>query len=107
MKIGGQHRNQMWRSLIEFRNSTSCHQMSSQSQEIQRGVSNASTCSSGVTSAAANGYSPGYYEITRYTFKHTISVNSAERQRREQQLLLSESGGACGAEGEHLLQGHL
>ena len=68
MKIGTSHRNKIWRSLVEFRNSNSF--VSSQSQSLQRSGSSAST----VSMQSNAGYCPGYYEVTRYTFKHTISL---------------------------------
>ena len=72
MKIGTQHRNKIWRSLVEFRNSNTFS--TAHTEELARSTSNASTVS--VESPAAQGFdSPGYFEVTKYTFKHTISLD--------------------------------
>ena len=77
MKIGTQHRNKIWRSLVEFRNSsTLAGSSSSQTQALQRSSSNASTVSMGSQNGGATAYNPGFYEVTRYTFKHTISLKN-------------------------------
>ncbi len=73
MKIGTPHRNKLWRSLVEFRNSLS-FQGGAVTQDLQRSSSNASTISM-ASQGSQPGYCPGFYEVTRYTFKHTISVN--------------------------------
>ena len=77
MKIGTDHRNQIWRSLVEFRNT---NMFSSPVQSLQRSQSNASTISMASQNGTAAGQltngaaGPGFYEVTRYTFKHTISM---------------------------------
>ena len=79
MKIGEQHRNRMWKSLVEFRNATSLHAaaagaaLTSQSSSLS-----SATASNVVTPVNANGFNPGYYEVTRYTFKHTISLDGSK-----------------------------
>ena len=73
MKIGTQHRNKIWKSLVDFRNSSAFQ--GSQTQAMQRSSSNASTAS---MASQGSGYCPGYYEVTRYTFKHTISMKQEE-----------------------------
>ena len=69
MKIGTQHRNKIWRSLVEFRSNMNY------AAGMCRSSSNAST----VTIPSQNAYCPGYYEVTRYTFKHTISATKKEQ----------------------------
>lgn len=64
MKIGTQHRNKMWRSLVELRNGAS---LSPRPDTLQ--ASSASTVSS-------TAFNPAFYEVTRYTFKHTISLKN-------------------------------
>ena len=71
MNIGTHHRNKIWRSLVEF-----LHLQSTQTQQMQRASSNASTVS--LPSQNSQGYCPGFYEVTRYTFKHTISVKKGD-----------------------------
>ena len=68
MKIGTQHRNKMWRSLVEMRNGAN---LSPRPETLHASASTASTVSS--SAFAAN---PGFYEVTRYTFKHTISLKN-------------------------------
>ena len=69
MKIGTQHRNRLWRSVVEKR-SRDLSGVGSQ-DDLQRSGSTASSTS--VTTAQNTGFCPGFYEVTRYTFKHTIS----------------------------------
>ncbi len=71
MRIGTAHRNRIWRSLVEFRNSSAF--IGSQ-LDLQRSGSTASTAS--MQSNAVPG--AGYYEVTRYTFKHTISLKKED-----------------------------
>lgn len=66
MRIGTGHRNKIWKSLLDYRQLLSS---GTESQALQHAASNASTLSVG----SQNSYCPGYYEVTRYSFKHTIS----------------------------------
>lgn len=71
MRIGTEHRNKMWRSLVEWR---STHSLPTPPQ-LGRSHSNASTVSMASHAGAGAGTGPGgVYEVTRYTFKHTISM---------------------------------
>ena len=74
MQIGTAHRNKIWKELVNFRNGEIS--AFTDSQGIPRDISLASTISmSSQNSMSQNSnYNPGYYEVTRYTFKHTISV---------------------------------
>lgn len=60
----------MWRSLVERRNSIT---LSPTPAPLQQSVSNASTINLTPTSGLPTSLSQGVYEVTRYTFKHTIS----------------------------------
>ncbi len=77
MKIGTQHRNQIWRNLVEFRNKSTVESgaglLPSQLQPMD---SQASTISN--VSQISGGYNPGFYEVTRYTFKHTVSIKKED-----------------------------
>ena len=75
MKIGNSHRNKIWKSLVDFR-SLGFMPITLESQELQKSTSSTSTISlASQNSLSQNStYNPGYYEVTRYTFKHTISL---------------------------------
>ncbi|XP_064642871.1 tumor protein 63-like isoform X2 [Lineus longissimus] len=75
MKIGTSHRNQIWKALVEYR-----QQALFTSQWLQTQGSTASTLSSQTSS-----YCPGYYEVTRYTFKQTVSLKAGARDPLEEQ----------------------
>ncbi|XP_041377470.1 tumor protein 63-like isoform X2 [Gigantopelta aegis] len=84
MKIGTSHRNKIWKALTEYRNSQT-YMTETSSQGLGRIDSNASTVSmSSQNSISQNSisqnssYCPGYYEVTRYTFKHTISLTRSQ-----------------------------
>ncbi len=98
MKIGTAHRNKIWRSLVEFRNSDTF--MSTQTQNMQRSSSNAST----VSMQSGTGYCPGYYEVTRYTFKHTISLNKGDHDYCGQAQKNADGQQVQNAQGQHLQQ---
>lgn len=75
MRIGTSHRNKIWKALVEFHSESITI---SDSQSLNRDVSTASTVSMtsqpSISQNSQNStYCPGYYEVTRYTFKHTIS----------------------------------
>lgn len=74
MKIGTSHRNKIWKSLVEYKQANAY--TSEVSQSLARNASSTSTISlSSQPSISQNSaYCPGYYEVTRYTFKHTISI---------------------------------
>ena len=76
MKIGMQHRNKIWRSLVEFRNGGTLSNQSQAQVDLQGSGSQASTVSFG--SAQNNGYCPEFYEVTRYTFKQFISLDGGD-----------------------------
>ena len=78
MKIGEQHRNRMWKSLVEFRNATSLHAAAAGAALTSQSSASSATASNVVTPVNANGFNPGYYEVTRYTFKHTISLDGSK-----------------------------
>lgn len=80
MKIGNSHRNKIWKSLVEFR-SLGFIPISLDSQELMKSASSTSTISmSSQNSLSQNStYNPGYYEVTRYTFKHTISLTHDDK----------------------------
>jgi hypothetical protein len=75
MKIGSAHRNKIWKSLLDLRNQ-GYTAIPVDSQELQKSASSTSTISiASQNSISQNStYNPGYYEVTRYTFKHTISI---------------------------------
>ncbi|XP_052072160.1 cellular tumor antigen p53-like isoform X3 [Mytilus californianus] len=82
MRIGTSHRNKIWKALVEFHSESITI---SDSQSLQRDVSTASTIS--MTSQASisqnsqnSTYCPGYYEVTRYTFKHTVSYTKLDER---------------------------
>ncbi|XP_076087298.1 tumor protein 63-like isoform X2 [Mytilus galloprovincialis] len=82
MRIGTSHRNKIWKALVEFHSESITI---SDSQSLQRDVSTASTIS--MTSQASisqnsqnSTYCPGYYEVTRYTFKHTVSYTKVDER---------------------------
>lgn len=80
MKIGNAHRNKIWKSLVEFR-SLGFTPITIDSQDLQKSASGTSTISlSSQNSLSQNStYNPGFYEVTRYTFKHTISLTADEK----------------------------
>ena len=65
MKIEGTHVNRMWASILEHRDASQHGASSGQSQ---------SSSQSSVTSALS-GFSPGHFEVTRYSFKHTFALH--------------------------------
>ena len=69
MKIGTTHRNKIWKSLLDWRKSVNTVDLS----QIQPSLTAASDIS---LSSQTSAYNPGYYEITRYTFKQVISVTN-------------------------------
>ncbi|XP_045162894.2 tumor protein 63 isoform X2 [Mercenaria mercenaria] len=75
MKIGNAHRNKIWKSLLDLRNQ-GFTAIPVDSQDLQKSASSTSTISiASQNSISQNStYNPGYYEVTRYTFKHTISL---------------------------------
>ncbi|KAL5015354.1 hypothetical protein ScPMuIL_009624 [Solemya velum] len=75
MKIGTSHRNKIWKSLVEYRQNAT---FTVDTQNLQRDASNASTISLASQNSISqrSNYCPGYYEVTRYTFKHTISLTN-------------------------------
>lgn len=75
MKIGTAHRNKIWKSLVEYHQNAT---FTVDSQSLQRDASNASTISLASQNSISqnSNYCPGYYEVTRYTFKHTISLTN-------------------------------
>ncbi|XP_061162245.1 tumor protein 63-like isoform X5 [Saccostrea echinata] len=80
MKIGTTHRNKIWKGLVEYKNSVNCLDPES----LQRDNSTASSInlnSQGSISQSST-YCPGYYEVTRYTFKHTISMTRETKRPR-------------------------
>lgn len=80
MKIGNAHRNKIWKSLLELRNQ-GFTTVGVDSQELAKSASSTSTISiTSQNSVSQNStYNPGYYEVTRYTFKHTISLTKEDK----------------------------
>ncbi|XP_025081496.1 LOW QUALITY PROTEIN: tumor protein 63-like [Pomacea canaliculata] len=79
MKIGIAHRNKIWRALVEWRESIS-NAVTDASQLLQHSISSASTdtlLASQGTISQQSSFCPGYFEVTRYTFKQTISLSSS------------------------------
>lgn len=81
MRIGTSHRNKIWKALVEYHSESTIS--INDSQSLPHDASTASTIS--MTSQASisqnsqnSTYCPGYYEVTRYTFKHTISYTKTE-----------------------------
>lgn len=81
MKIGTSHRNKIWKALLEFRNAAVVAITNSQGS-LQKDTSATSTMSlsSQNSISQSSTYCPGYYEVTRYTFKHTISFTKTENE---------------------------
>ena len=87
MRINTAHRNKIWKALVEWRESINNTVDLSQLQPSLGSTSDPSDPSAdptlGLTSQSSlsqqSTYCPGYYEITRYTFKQVFSfVHSAE-----------------------------
>ncbi|CAH1774534.1 unnamed protein product [Owenia fusiformis] len=74
LKIGEGHRSKIWRALVEYKNT---HDIKG-SQTQAQGLSNSSNASTVTIPSQSSGYCPGFYEVTRYTFKHTISLRKDE-----------------------------
>ncbi|XP_033764391.1 tumor protein 63-like isoform X2 [Pecten maximus] len=94
MKIGSGHRNKIWKALVEQRNQTV---ILSESASLQHEISTASTMSlSSQPSITPNSnYCPGYYEVTRYTFKHTISYTSKDKDTSSPQTKKQKMAEEC------------
>ncbi|XP_078335379.1 tumor protein 63-like isoform X3 [Crassostrea virginica] len=73
MKIGTAHRNKIWKGLIDYKNSC---------LEVLQTESSATTLNSQSSISQTSTYCPGYYEVTRYTFKHTISLTREAKKPR-------------------------
>ncbi|XP_064611404.1 cellular tumor antigen p53-like isoform X2 [Liolophura sinensis] len=73
MKIGTAHRNKIWKELLDFRRTADI--VNSQSQAMDRTSSSTSTIS---LNSQSSTYCPGYFEVTRYTFKHTVSLTKED-----------------------------
>ncbi|KAK3803643.1 hypothetical protein RRG08_023358 [Elysia crispata] len=80
MNIPGEHRHKIWKSLLEFHQA---NQLSDVTQALGRssGLTSSDSFLSSQTTQSQNSqpsqqsiYNPGFYEVTRYTFKHTISM---------------------------------
>ena len=98
MRIGTIHRNKIWRSLVEYRQSNNLGSSPTQGEadcsnggptvkpSVKPSLSNASTISahtipdnSGSSNpTSSQGYCPGFYEVTRYTFKHNVSIKKED-----------------------------
>ncbi|KAH3823150.1 tumor protein 63-like isoform X2 [Dreissena polymorpha] len=82
MKIGNAHRNKIWQSILDLRSggftdgTTQEHLLATQN-------STASTISVQSSISQNSTYNPGFYEVTRYTFKHTISLTKEDRHPTE------------------------
>jgi hypothetical protein len=76
MKIKAQHRNKVWKSLVEWRSGGYCGSLSAGSQSASTGAGGGVVTASNVIQMQQQGQQtalPAYYEVTKYTFKHTIS----------------------------------
>lgn len=91
MKIGNAHRNKIWKSLLDLRNQ-GFTAIPTDTQDLQKTASSTSTISiASQNSISQNStYNPGYYEVTRYTFKHTISLTAEEKHLLEPSKKLSK-----------------
>ncbi|KAK7497948.1 hypothetical protein BaRGS_00010819 [Batillaria attramentaria] len=80
MKIGTGHRNKIWKALVEWREAVN-NSIADASQLLQQSLSSASTDTVLTTQGSVSQgstYCPGYYEVTRYTFKQTISFSHSQ-----------------------------
>lgn len=76
MKIGTSHRNKIWSALLEWRQQATAAN-NDLSQTLQQSISlpsSDSLLSSQSSLSQQSSYCPGFYEVTRYTFKQTISL---------------------------------
>ena len=98
MRIGTIHRNKIWRALVEYRQSNNLGTsqadptapddvIGSGESTVKASLSNASTISahagpessgSSTNPTSSQGYCPGFYEVTRYTFKHNLSIKKED-----------------------------
>lgn len=90
MKIGTGHRNKIWKALVEWREAVN-NSIVDASQLLHQSLSSGSTDTLLTTQGSvsqSSTYCPGYYEVTRYTFKQTISLSQENayslRKRRSE-----------------------
>lgn len=89
MKIGTSHRNKIWKGLTDYKNSLI-------EEVLQRDSNSATTLNSQSSISQTSTYCPGYYEVTRYTFKHTISLTrEAKRPRTDEWLEILNNDLCC------------
>ena len=74
MRIGQAHRNKIWKSLLEWRASNHTLDVS----QLQPSLSSASDLGLNPQGSGSqqSSYCPGYFEITRYTFKQVFSLEA-------------------------------
>ncbi|GFR94519.1 hypothetical protein ElyMa_006251400 [Elysia marginata] len=96
MNIPAQHRSKIWKSLLEFHQA---NQLSDVTQALGRSsgmtadtfLSSQMTASQPSQQSQQSVYNPGFYEVTRYTFKHTISMTKHSVTAKPQQQQNDES----------------
>ncbi|XP_013397877.1 cellular tumor antigen p53 isoform X2 [Lingula anatina] len=72
LSIGTDHRNKIWKALSAWKT----RRAQGGAGATPRGLSGASDASTiSLASQISGGYSPGVFEVTRYTFKHTVSIS--------------------------------
>jgi hypothetical protein len=80
MKIGTTHRNKIWKGLIEYKNSVNC--LIPESLQHESSSASVVSLNSQSSISQSSNYCPGYYEVTRYTFKHTVSLTRETKRPR-------------------------
>jgi len=80
MSIPEHHRRKIWSSLLEFHQG----QLADMTQAFERsGATTDSLISQPSSSLSQQSqqsvYNPGFYEVTRYTFKHTVSMTNTTK----------------------------
>ena len=78
MKIGQAHRNKIWKALLEWRASNNTVDVS----QLQPSLSSASDMglASQNSLSQQSSYCPGFFEITRYSFKQVFSFTESSHQ---------------------------
>ena len=76
MKIGQAHRNKIWKALLEWRAANNTVDVS----QLQPSLSSASDLGLASQSSVSqqSSFCPGYFEITRYTFKQVFSLSKED-----------------------------
>ncbi|XP_048751531.2 cellular tumor antigen p53-like isoform X2 [Ostrea edulis] len=80
MKIGTAHRNKIWKGLVEYKNTVNC--LIPESLQHESSTASVVSLNSQSSISQSSNYCPGYYEVTRYTFKHTVSLTRETKRPR-------------------------